>query len=89
MEEALDELNEEFFWLSTQALELQKEDGKLDQVLLGEENTSMVSPANEHLNSSCPQGELIVSEPLAQRLVMTRPSGSHGYVLHSVWHMKG
>ena len=39
MEEALDELNEEFFWLSTQALELQKEDGKLDQVLLGEEHT--------------------------------------------------
>ncbi|EDL35872.1 mCG121747, partial [Mus musculus] len=45
VEEALDELNEEFFWLSTQALELQKEDGKLDQVLLGEENTSMSTQA--------------------------------------------
>lgn len=45
VEEALDELNEEFFWLSAQALELQKEDGKLDQFLLGEENTSMSTQA--------------------------------------------
>ncbi|XP_076786868.1 uncharacterized protein LOC143441679 [Arvicanthis niloticus] len=45
VEEALDELNEEFYWLSAQALELQKEDGKLDQLLRGEENTSMSAQA--------------------------------------------
>eukprot|EP00073_Rattus_norvegicus_P053014 XP_017455398.1 PREDICTED: uncharacterized protein LOC102554611 isoform X3 [Rattus norvegicus] len=45
VEKALDELNEEFFWLSAQALELQKKDGKLDQLPLGEENTSMSTEA--------------------------------------------
>lgn len=56
MEEALDELNEEFFRLSAQVLELQKKDGKLDQLPLGEENTSLVSPASEHLGSSSVTG---------------------------------
>uniref|UniRef100_A0A8C8VT86 Predicted gene 9195 n=2 Tax=Peromyscus maniculatus bairdii TaxID=230844 RepID=A0A8C8VT86_PERMB len=45
VEEALDELNEEFFWLSAQILELQKEDGKLDRLCLGEDNTSVGTQA--------------------------------------------
>lgn len=52
MEEALDKLNEEFFWLSAQALELQKKGDKLDRLPLGEDNISMVSQANEYLSSS-------------------------------------
>ncbi|XP_037064165.1 uncharacterized protein LOC119088440 [Peromyscus leucopus] len=45
VEEALDELNEEFFWLSAQILELQKEDDKLDRLCLGEDNTSVGTQA--------------------------------------------
>ncbi|ERE92107.1 hypothetical protein H671_1g0480 [Cricetulus griseus] len=41
VEEALDKLNEEFFWLSAQALELQKKGDKLDRLPLGEDNISM------------------------------------------------
>nr|XP_048278055.1 uncharacterized protein LOC125392322 [Myodes glareolus] len=41
VEEALDELNEEFFRLSAQALELQKEGDKLDRIPPGEDNTSV------------------------------------------------
>ncbi|MEJ1280486.1 putative gene 9195 [Cricetulus griseus] len=45
VEEALDKLNEEFFWLSAQALELQKKGDKLDRLPLGEDNISMSTPA--------------------------------------------
>ncbi|CAO2591551.1 hypothetical protein LEMLEM_LOCUS6357 [Lemmus lemmus] len=45
VEEALDELNEEFFRLSAQALELQKEGDKLDRLPPGEDNTSVSTQA--------------------------------------------
>ncbi|KAL1780785.1 hypothetical protein HispidOSU_015107 [Sigmodon hispidus] len=51
VEEALDELNEEFFWLSAQTLEVQKEDDKADRLSLGEDNTSVVSQAGEYFSS--------------------------------------
>ncbi|KAM7321322.1 hypothetical protein ACRRTK_019414 [Alexandromys fortis] len=45
VEEALDELNEEFFRLSAQALELQKGGDKLDRIPPGEDNTSVSTQA--------------------------------------------
>lgn len=46
MEETLDELNEEFFQLSSQALELQKEEDEPDGLPPGEGSTFVVSPAD-------------------------------------------
>lgn len=86
MEEALDELNEEFFRLSAQALELQKKDGKLDQLSLGEDNTSMVSPTRGHLSdSSVHRRSLLDQSPLDRDY----DQNTQQPCLHFVWHMKG
>lgn len=49
MEDALDKLNEEFFQLTAQALELQKVD-KPKQIPAVEGNTFVVRPSDEHLS---------------------------------------
>lgn len=51
MEDTLDELNEEFFQLTAQALELQKEKDEPGQLPPSEDNAFVVSPANHHLSS--------------------------------------
>jgi hypothetical protein len=51
VEDTLDELNEEFFQLTAQALELQKEEDKSSQLPPGEGNTFVVSSEDEHLSS--------------------------------------